>query len=175
MMPANASNQAQFDGARPDDDEEIGTFASPPCFMHELQPLLMSNDEILRLLNLLLEGERAGVQAVSELRAAARDAASSTTLKEIATDEARYCAMLMRHIARLGGVASTETGAFLGKIRAAEPGNARLALLNRGQGWVVRQIRTDLPLIGDEALRRDLAEMAETHERNVARCEALIA
>ena len=74
MMPANTSNQAQFDGARPDDDdEEIGTFASPPCFMHELQPLPMSNDEILRLLNLLLEGERAGVQAVSELRAAARD------------------------------------------------------------------------------------------------------
>ena len=107
--------------------------------------------------------------------AATYDAASNTALKEIATDEARYCAMLTRHIARLGGVASTETGAFLAKIRAAQPGKARLALLNRGQDWVVRRIREDLPLIGDEALRRDLAEMVETHERNIARCETLIA
>ncbi|MGH7004376.1 MAG: DUF6306 domain-containing protein, partial [Alphaproteobacteria bacterium] len=156
-----------------EEDEGTGTFASPPCFMHEFEAnyRVMSKADILALLNRLLEGERAGVQATVEMSAAAREPATRAALKDVAIDEARYCAMLMRHIARLGGPASRETGAFLGKIRSAEPGNARIALLNRGQAWVVRQIRKDLPAIVDEALRRDLAEMAAKHEKNVRLCE----
>ena len=166
--------EAKVSGA--DEDESAGTYASPPCFMHEYEAeylRFMSGPELLRLLNELLEGERAGATGVAELRWQTRRPTNRMVLRGVAADEARYCAMLTRHILRLGGRPSGETGAFLAKLRAAHSETARIDLLNKGQGWVVRRIRKDLARIADEAVRHDLEEMAKTHEANIARCEAL--
>lgn len=156
-------------------ETETAGFASPPCFMHELDPGYLgylNTEELLDLLNVLLEGERAGARGIIEI---SHDAAPEhhEILADIARDEARYCAMLTRHIKRLGGRPSRNTGAFYDKLIGAETFAARLDLLDRGQGWVVRKLRESLPRIHDDSLREDVAEMLDVHERNKARCNAL--
>ncbi|MGH6946868.1 MAG: DUF6306 domain-containing protein [Kiloniellales bacterium] len=155
---------------------EPGTYASPPCFMHELDPShfgQMSSSEMLTLLNSLLEAERAGARGVGEISKRATSAESHSLLQSVAKDEATFCAMLTRHIVRLGGVPSTRTGAFYEKLAAADPGRAQLDLLNRGQGWVVRELRKALPKVGDEHLHKDLTEMLQVHQRNIEQCDSL--
>lgn len=153
-----------------------GSYASPPCSMHDLDPTYlgyMSTEEVIALLNELLEGERAGARAVAEIGRQLCEEAQRATLRDVAMDEARFCAMLSGHVTRLGGTASTDVGAFYGKILALELPGERVAFLNRGQGWVVRRLREAIGRIADGLLLRDLQDMLEVHERNIARCEAL--
>src|SRR3546814_18993063 len=88
-------------------------------------------------------------------------------------DEARVCAMLSRHVARLGGSPSRTTGAFYDKVVALESPDERIALLNRGPGWVVRKLRAAKGRVAHGALLRDLQDMLEVHERHFERREWL--
>jgi hypothetical protein len=159
----------------PRDNEaaEPTTYSSPPCFMHELDDAYLGylgRGELLAMLNELLEAERAGAKVVGRLSRAAPDAAMATILHAVAQDESRFCAMLGRQIARLGGTPSQATGAFHDKVMALPDWGARLDLLNRGQSWVVRKLRDAVPRIRDDALRCDLKDMLERHERNIQSC-----
>jgi nitronate monooxygenase len=129
--------------------------------------------QLLDLLTQLLESERAGARGVAVMRDETHDADARGALKDIAKDEARYCAMLSRHIVRLGGTPSSSTGAFYEKLMAIEGFEDRLSLLNRGQNWVARKLQEILPSLDDPTLRADLAEMLEVHERNIKRCNTL--
>ena len=156
--------------------ETESTYASPPCFMHELDQAYLgylNTSEVIALLNRLLEGERAGARAVGEMGKEAAAGQDRAALRDIAMDEARFCAMLSRHIARLGGTPSPKTGAFYGKLIALRSFSARIDLLDRGQAWVVHKLQEALPRIGDGALHRDLKDMLEVHESNIRRCVAL--
>jgi hypothetical protein len=151
--------------------EEAG-FASPACAMHEMDPAYMGwldTAAIVAVLGELLEAERAGARGVAEMSHDPAFADRRALLSDIARDEARFCAMLSRHIIRLGGVPSRATGAFYQKLAAVADPAARLDLLNRGQGWVVRKLKDAVPKIQDEALAGDLRGMLEDHERNIAR------
>jgi nitronate monooxygenase len=128
---------------------------------------------LLDLLGQLLEGERAGARGVAIMSRLAKDERSRAALGAIARDEARFCAMLSRHITRLGGEPSAANGAFYDKLLAIEDARQRLDFLDRGQGWVVRTLREALPGIDDAELHADLTDMLETHERNIARSQAL--
>jgi nitronate monooxygenase len=128
---------------------------------------------LLDFLGQLLEAERAGARGVGIMSRQAQNARARAALSDIARDEARFCAMLTRHITRLGGVPSAATGAFFDKLMAIEDPAQRLDLLDRGQGWVARKLREALPGITDEALRADLTDMLETHDRNLARSATL--
>jgi len=99
------------------------------------------------------------------------DSRLAPLLQEVARDEARYCAMLTRHILRLGGTPHTRTGAFCDKLRDAPTLERKLDLLDRGQGWVARKLREALQKIDDPMLYTDLREMADTHDRNIAACK----
>ncbi len=146
------------------------------CFLSardETDPGFLSRAEILSLLNHLLESERAGARGVGEMSQQAADPEHRATLHEVAKDEARFCAMLISHIKRLGGVPSAQTGRFYAKLAALVRTDERLDLLERGQGWVVRKLGEALPKIVDTALRMDLTEMLEAHLRNIERCEPL--
>jgi len=107
------------------------------------------------------------------MKAASGDAALTELLDAVARDEARFCAMLSRHVGRLGGTPSRATGAFYDKVMALDSPAARLALLNRGQDWVVRRLREATARIADGALLTDLGDMLEAHRHNIDRCEAL--
>lgn len=157
------------------DPNAAAAYSSPPCFMHELDPSWLGfagRDEVLVLLNQLLESERAGARGIGELSGRV-EASSRAALREVAKDEARFCAMLARHIDRLGGTPSALTGAFYDKLAALGAAGDWQTLLDRGQGWVVRKLERMLPQIGDEALHADLTEMRDAHLRNIERCKAL--
>jgi Domain of unknown function (DUF6306) len=154
----------------------LATFASPPCFMHELDPAYLGYlppDETIALLNLLLEAEKAGARGVMRMARDTTNARLCVELTAIARDEAGFCAMLAKHIRRLGGEPSTATGAFYDKLVAREGDAERMALLDRGQTWVALKLREVLPRIGDEALHKDLAVMLDVHERNIRHCAGL--
>src|SRR5690606_21931832 len=92
---------------------ESAGYASPPCSLHELDASTLGyldTGETIALLNELLEAERAGARAVGEMARQAEDAPLRAALRDVAMDEARFCAMLTRHVARLGGTPSREIG-----------------------------------------------------------------
>jgi hypothetical protein len=130
---------------------------------------------IIDFLNELLEAERAGARVALESARQAAPGALADLLQDIRHDEARWCAMLLKQIERLGGTASPRMGAFHGKAMEIEDLKARLVFLNRGQGWVVRKLREMLPRVSDEALCVDLAHMLSSHVANITLANAAIA
>lgn len=160
--------------SRAPENEDDGTYASPPCFMHEFEHdyIFLSTPEVLRLLNELLEDQRAGVKAVSELWPRAADATARAVLKDIVRDESRHCAMLTRHIRRLGGTASKETGPFLTTLRAARS-MSHIELLKHRQHRIMRLVHANQQRIDDQVLRQDLEEMAAKHVLHSSLCEDL--
>lgn len=130
--------------------------------------------DVIDFLNELLEAERAGARAALE---SAREAATgplADLLQDIRHDEARWCAMLLGQIQRLGGTPSPRMGAFHAKAMEIEDLAARLVFLNRGQGWVVRKLREMMPRIQDETLYADLAHMLSSHVANITLANAAI-
>lgn len=157
-------------------DEDGSIYASPPCFMHELDPEYLgylSTSETIPLLNELLEAEGAGARVVAEMGGEGAGVPDPAAWRDIAKDEAGFCAMLTRHITRLGGTPGPQTGAIHGKPMALDSSCERVELLNRGQALVVRKLQEALPRIGDDALHRDLRNMLDVHERNIQRCKKL--
>jgi 5-formyltetrahydrofolate cyclo-ligase len=166
---------AAIDAAEEDPNARSG-YASPPCYMHELDPSYLgylNRDELVALLNRLLEAERAGARGLTEMSKSVGDPRINAALRDVAKDEGRFCAMLASHIGRLGGEASQATGTFYQKLMATDGLDGRLDLLDRGQGWVVRELREALPRIQDPDLHGDLSDMLAVHERNIERCSAL--
>jgi Domain of unknown function (DUF6306) len=137
-----------------------------------VQPL--SGAALVVFLNELLEAERAGAKVLSVLVAERAAPGGQSLLREIAHDEARYCALLTRLIEAQGGTPSKATGAFRDKVLALQSLIDRLELLNRGQSWVVRKLEQALPQIQDIAISTELAEMRDTHRANVAACGVLL-
>lgn len=153
-------------------DDEPGEFASSPCYQHELdgtpsEPL--STERLAARLNELLEGERAGARGLIEMRSG-HDDELGRLLGAVAQDEARFCAMLGRHLARLGYPPSRETGVFYHKLAQRQTLADKLRLLDRGQAAVVRALDGLLEAIDDPELRADLEEMRECHVRNLEAC-----
>jgi superfamily I DNA/RNA helicase len=151
--------------------------SSPACLAHEADDAYMgyaSKDEIAAFLNELLEAERAGTGVALKSADAAGGTPFVELLRDVHRDEARWCAMLLKQLRALGAPASPRIGAFQEKAMAIEGLPERIAFLNRGQGWVVKKLREMLPKVRDDGLHRDLAEMLQSHEVNIARAnEAL--
>jgi hypothetical protein len=151
--------------------------SSPACLAHEADDAYMgyaTKDELAAFLNELLEAERAGTGVALKSAAAAAGTPFAGLLHDVHHDEARWCAMLLKQLRALGMPASPQVGVFQEKAMAIEGLPERIAFLNRGQGWVVRKLREMMPKVRDDALHRDLADMLQRHETNIARAsEAL--
>jgi Domain of unknown function (DUF6306) len=128
-----------------------------------------THDELLVFLNLMLEAERAGARALLHVAKDTGHADIAVMAKAIQKDEAHWCAMLIGAIRKLNGAPSEKTGAFYEKVMALTDDQERLALVNRGQDWVVRKLREALPKIEDDALANDLSVMLTSHEDNIAK------
>lgn len=135
----------------------------------------MPTEELIKLLNLLLEAERAGAKVLAEfLKEYPRDTAAWKQLAAVQRDEAQNCAILIDLIRRVNGTASTATGDFLGRALAVETKVARLKFLNRGQQWVARKISEALPKMEQGVVRDTLFAMQESHLLNIKACDALV-
>lgn len=151
--------------------------ASPVCYAATADDAYMgyaSRDEVIALLNELLEAERAGARAAVGSMAMAAPAGWRELWHLIRDEEAHWCAMLSRHITRLGGTPSHRTGAFYDKTLAIPAPLQRLSFLNRGQGWMARRLEQELPRIRDDLLHADLKEMARRHRETIATAQAFL-
>jgi hypothetical protein len=52
---------------------------------------------------------------------------------------------------------------------------ARFILVNRGQAWVVRKLKTLLPKVRADRLRADLIGMLAAHDHNISQAESTLA
>lgn len=151
------------------DEADIRPMSSPPCFAHEFEQQMMSTADVLELLNQLIEGERAGTLGIIEMAKQAESPEIRSLLRDVAEDEARFCAMLSHHVERLGGVPSRSTGVFAEKLARRESLKDKLNLLDKGQSAVVRMLNDAIPMIEDEDLRDDLIQMRGVHIVNIDR------
>jgi 5,10-methenyltetrahydrofolate synthetase len=160
--------------------QEGGGYASPACSAHEIAPDYfgtvppLSPAELVELLNVLLEAERAGARVLAAfLDDYQRDTPAWRQLAAVQRDEAKNCVILSELVKKLGGTPSAATGDFLGKALAIEGRLARLQFLNRGQGWVARKIGEALPQVQQDYARVALSAMRDSHLLNIEACDAL--
>jgi len=158
-----------------------GGYSSPACYAHEIAPdyfgewPALPTEELIGLLNVLLEAERAGAKVVAAfLDDYERDTPAWRQLAAVQRDEAKNCAILIDLIRRVNGTPSAATGDFMGKALAVEGRVARLQFLNRGQKWVARKINESLPNLEQDYVRGALFAMQESHLLNIEACDALV-
>ena len=152
-------------------DDEPVELSSPACSMSDADDAYMGyadKAELAAFLNELLEAERAGARVTLQSARATSAGPVANLLWAIQRDEARWCAMLIRHLKALGETPSTKVGAFYDKAMAIPDLAERTIFLNRGQGWVVRKLREILPRVRNDRLHADFAEMLQSHEANIA-------
>ena len=151
--------------------------ASPVCYAHETDDAYAgyaSREELIAFCNTLLEAERAGARIAARTSVEAQNSAQSELMRDLHRDEAACCSMLLKWISDLGGEASRCTGSFYEKCLAIPEPVERIALINRGQGWVVRKLRGMLPKIRDDAMHADMKAILETHAQNIARADSFV-
>lgn len=148
--------------------------ASPTCYARQADDAYMGyldRDELVETLNVLLEAERAGVRVGARLVQMADDPPSTALTRTIRRDEAHWCDVLTRALRRLDATPSGKVGDFYGKAMAIKGFEARLAFVNRGQGWVVRKLKEILPKVRDDRLHADLKAMLDAHVANIEAAE----
>jgi nitronate monooxygenase len=140
----------------------------------DLEP--MPREEYGRLLNALLEAERAGAKLlaayVDELP---QGSEKFDTLSEVQLDEARNCAALIHLLLEAGIEPSGAVGDFYRKGLAIGGWRERLEFLNRGQAWVAKRIAAALPRISEAGASTVLRTMHDSHLVNIDICERLLA
>ena len=132
----------------------------------------MAREEYGRLLNTLLEAERAGAKLlaayVDELPA---DAEAAAGLARVQRDEASNCAVLIHLLLEDEFDISPAVGAFYRKGLAIRGWPERVRFLNGGQQWVADQIAAALPRLRGSSGHRLLQAMYESHLSNISLCE----
>jgi len=122
----------------------------------------------------LLEAERAGVKCLDAMADHASDMEKKELFSLFRNDEGKFCAGLFRQIQARGAVPTKNVGAFADKVIALPTEAEQVALLIKGQGWVVRKI-DEIPaaeLSADE--KTFFADMREVHVVNIEKCKRYV-
>jgi nitronate monooxygenase len=131
-----------------------------------------SLEEYGRLLNLLLECERAGAKLLAaycdELP---RESEFHARLSAVQRDEAHNCSVLIHLLLEAGFEPTTQVGSFYRKGLDVRGWHERLAFLNRGQQWVADRIADELPRLANLAGAEALQAMYASHLANIGLCE----
>ncbi len=148
--------------------------SSAPCYAHGASATYMGfaeRDELIAELNTLLEAERAGARVAARLVTDAAEPDLRDLARLIHADELRWCRELFAALVGLKAEPSLNVGGFYENAMAIKDVKARLAFVNRGQGWVVRKLRELSPRVRDDGLHATLRRMLEAHQANIARTE----
>jgi len=159
------------------EEDEPAEPSSPVCYAAQGDDVYMGYapaDELAAELNILLEAERAGAWVAARMVAESRDPEMKALAQVIHADEVRWCKALFQALNGLGATPSAQVGDFYEKAMAIADLEARLAFVNRGQGWVVRKLRGLVPRVRDAALHDTLQQMLLAHERNIGSAAAAL-
>ncbi len=122
----------------------------------------------------LLEAERAGVKCLDVMADHASDAERKELFTLFRNDEGKFCAGLFRLLQARGAVPTKNIGAFADKVIALPTEAEQVALLIKGQGWVVRKI-DEFPsgeMTSEE--KAFFAGMREAHVVNIEKCRKYV-
>jgi hypothetical protein len=122
----------------------------------------------------LLEAERAGVKCLDVMADHASDMGRKELFSLFRNDEGMFCAGLYRQVQARGGTPTTAIGAFADKVIALPTESEQVALLIKGQAWVVRKI-DEIPaseLNPEEKAFFD--NMREVHIANIEKCRKYV-
>lgn len=121
-----------------------------------------------RILNLLLESERAGVVALDHLLTEVSHEELRALLTTSREDEAATARQIEELIRSGGGSPSDKVGPFAAKVAAAGSLRDRLKLLIHGEEWVARKVEEALALAPATGPVHDqLQKMANRHRFEV--------
>jgi len=118
----------------------------------------------------LLEAERAGVKCLAAMADQTPEGEKKEFLVSLRNDEGRFCSGLYRLIRERKGAPTDRTGGFADKVLALKGEAERLALLVKGQAWVVRKIE-EIPA-GEMTLAEKsfFDDMHKAHVKNIEAC-----
>ncbi len=122
----------------------------------------------------LLEAERAGVKCLDVMADQAKDLGKKELFTLFRNDEGKFCAGLFGFLQSRGAVPTKNVGAFADKVIALPTEAEQVALLTKGQGWVVRKI-DEIPSgeLGTEE-KAFFADMREVHVVNIEKCRNFV-
>ena len=122
----------------------------------------------------LLEAERAGVKCLDVMADHASDMEKKELFSLFRNDEGKFCAGLFRLLQARGAAPTKNVGAFAEKVIALPTETEQVALLIKGQGWVVRKI-DEIPPAETSAEEKTLfADMREVHVVNIEKCRKYV-
>ncbi len=122
----------------------------------------------------LLEAERAGVKCLDVMADHAADMGRKELFTLFRNDEGRFCAGMFRFLQARGAAPTTKIGAFADKVLALPTEGEQVALLVKGQEWVVRKI-DEIPAAEMNAEEKAFfTNMREVHVVNIEKCKKLV-
>jgi nitronate monooxygenase len=122
----------------------------------------------------LLEAERAGVKCLDVMADHASDAEKKEVFTLFRNDEGKFCAGMFRFLQARGAVPTKNIGAFADKVIALPTEAEQVALLIKGQGWVVRKIDEIPPGEMNAEEKAFFADMREVHVVNIEKCKKYV-
>ena len=122
----------------------------------------------------LLEAERAGVKCLDVMADHASDMERKELFSLFRNDEGKFCVGLFRLIQARGTIPTKNMGAFADKVLALPTEAGQVALLVKGQGWVVRKIDEIPPAEMSTEEKAFFADMREVHVVNIEKCKKYI-
>jgi nitronate monooxygenase len=121
----------------------------------------------------LLEAERAGVKCLDAMADHTSDMGKKELFSLFRNDEGRFCAGLFWLLQARDTAPTKNVGAFADKVMSLPTEAEQVALLVKGQAWVVRKI-DEIP--GEETTPEEkafFADMREVHVVNIDKCRKL--
>jgi len=122
----------------------------------------------------LLEAERAGVKCLDAMADHASDMGKKELFSIFRNDEGKFCAGLFGFLQARGAVPTANVGAFADKVIALPTEAEQVALLVKGQSWVVRKIDEIPPSEINAEEKAFFADMREVHVVNIEKCRNFV-
>ncbi|MGK9064699.1 DUF6306 domain-containing protein [Stutzerimonas chloritidismutans] len=130
------------------------------------QSLGMERQQLVEALDELLSAERAGALVASASLDEATSDVQRSVLAQVHRGEADSCRRLRNCLQLLDVEPGHERGAFYEKCMAIPDIGERLALVDRGQKWVIRKLEALLEQVTHAPIRDELEAVLRTHEIN---------
>ena len=122
----------------------------------------------------LLEAERAGVKCLDVMADHAVNMEKKELFSLFRNDEGKFCAGLFRLLQARGAVPTKNVGAFADKVIALPTESEQVALLIKGQAWVVRKIEEIAPEELNAEEKAFFNDMREVHVVNIEKCRKYV-
>jgi nitronate monooxygenase len=125
---------------------------------------LISHEELVPALRELLAAERAGARTAAACLTDAHTDALQSQLRQLHRQEVSSCRALLRCLEHLGVEPGQAVGDFYQKVMVLDTLQDRMALIDKGQRWVLRRVENLLLRLDDTVLRQHLETVRRYHD-----------